>query len=563
MIPPRDYSANAWRSAETYINETTAGKTGAGELERLAVARFVRDYGNPPDGCEFVPEAATRIFEFFSFLRHWKGELAGQQITLEGWQAFNLANLFGWLRREGVRRFRVSYNQLGRKQGKTTIAAGVGLFLTASDREPGAECYTAATKRDQARLAHHDAVMMRRKSPELAGRIKELKDILFIPETGARFMPLGRDSQTLDGLNSSGLIIDELHAHKTRELWDVLQTSTGARRQPLTLAITTAGYNLATICGEQRIYAENILRGSVSDDSYHAFITEPDKGADWTDPATWRQGNPNIGVSVKIDQLQEELARAIASPAAQNAFRRFRLNEWTQARDRWIDLEMWNSAPAVKMALEGRPCWGGLDLSSSIDITAFVLCFAPDNDAGPFTFLPFFWIPAEGLQEREHRDKCPYSAWVRDGWIKTTPGNVVDYKHVKADIIALLDIYQVHEIAYDRWNSAEVVQTLQDNGATMVPFGQGYASMSSPAKEFLRLVQQKRIAHLDNPVMRWMAGNTTTRADPAGNIKPDKAVSTGRIDGVVAAIMALARALAHAGDGGGLDIPDDYEVMTL
>ena len=547
MLTPTDYSAKCFDDALQYIDGVLSGEIVVGELVRLAVERHVRDLQNQrKGGIYFDPEGADRVFRFFSFLRHSLAEWAGQQFVLSPWQSFIVLVLFGWKRANGFRRFVIAYLQVARKNGKTTFLAGIGLYLAFADGEPGAEVYVAATKRDQAKKTHDEAVRMRAQSPELAKRIKSYRDNLHIDATAQKFVPIGSDADTTDGLNSHANLIDELHAHKTRRLWDVLVSGTGARRQALTCAITTAGFDLQSICWEQRDYAEKILRQIIDDDSYFAFVAEPDKGDDWRDESTWIKGNPNLGVSVYLEKLREEFRRADVSPAGQNSFRRLKLDEWTEQENRWIDVNAWNALPAVERAVEGARCYAGLDLSSTTDLTAFVLAFPPDEHP-EWTILPYFWMPEDGLRERSRNDKVEYEAWVRDGWIKATPGDMVDYDFVREDIVNAAALYRIEEVAYDRWNSSQIVTQLTGDGLTMIPMGQGYASMSAPSKEFMRLILAKQINHQDNPVLRWMASNVMALQDPAGNIKPDKAKSRHRIDGIVAMIMAIDRAMRHGG----------------
>lgn len=545
MLTPTAYSDRAFDDAINYIDGVRSGEIVVGELVRLAVDRHVDDLERQDTtGLRFDPEAVDRVYRFFAFLRHSKGEWAGQQFLLSPWQAFILMVLFGWKSPSGYRRFFIAYLQVARKNGKTTFLAGIGLYLAFADNEPGAEVYCAATKRDQAKILHAEATRMRAQSPELAKRIKAYRDNLHVNEKAQKFEPIGSDADTTDGLNSHGNLVDELHKHKTRDLWDVLTSGTGARRQPLTIAITTAGFDLQSICWEQRDYAEKILKGAIRDDSFFAFVAEPDKDDDWHDERTWVKGNPNLGVSVYLDNLRQDYRKAAASPAGQNAFRRLRLDEWTEQEDRWIEMAAWNACPAIERALEGARCYGGLDLSSTTDLSALVLVFPPDQWP-EWTVLPYFWMPEDGLLDRARNDRVPYDAWVRDGWIKATPGNLIDYDWVREDVKRTAGLFRLEEIAYDRWNSSGLVTQLTGDGLEMVPMGQGYASMSAPAKEMMRLLLAKQINHMDNPVLRWMASNVMAVQDPAGNIKPDKAKSRHRIDGIVAMIMAIDRAMRH------------------
>jgi len=458
--------------------------------------------------------------------------------------SFILWVLFGWKRPDGNRRFRIAYVEIGRKNGKSTLAAGVGLYLFAADAEPGAEVFTAATKRDQARIVHGEAVSMVRMSPGLQRFIQIFKDNLSLMRMNSKYEPLGADADTMDGLNVHGAIVDELHAHKNRNLWDVLETATGARRQPLLFAITTAGFDRESVCWQQHTYGENVLDGIVEDDSYFPYIASLDPEDSWTDSAVWIKANPNLGISVKVESLEEQCNKAESLPAAQNAFRRLRLNQWTEQADRWIDMATWDQGahPIHQSELAGRRCFGGLDISTTTDLSAFVLAFPPTDKVGLWKVLCRFWIPRDNIAKRVQRDRVPYDVWVREGLIEVTEGNVIDYSVLKARILEDAERYDLKEIAADRWNSSQLITELTDEGIEVFPFGQGFASMSGPTKELEKMIIGGQIAHGGNPVLRWMVSNVAVKQDPAGNLKPDKSKSTDRIDGVVALVMAIGRA---------------------
>jgi phage terminase large subunit-like protein len=532
-------------SAERYIEDVLANRIVVGQRVRQAVERHVQDLETAKErGLRFDPKAAKHVLDFFSLLRHSKGEWAGQPFVLAPWQAFLLWVIFGWKRADGNRRFRTAYIEIGRKNGKSTLAAGVGLYLFAADREPGAEVFTAATKRDQARIVHGEAINMVRMSPGLQRFIQVFKDNLSMLRTNSKYQPLGADADTMDGLNVHGAIIDELHAHKNRNLWDVLETATGARRQSLIFAITTAGFDKLTVCWQQHSYGEQILDGIVEDDSCFVFIAALDPEDDWTDPSVWIKANPNLGVSVKLESLQEQCAKAESLPAAQNAFRRLRLNQWTEQADRWIDIGVWDEgAHAVDPEeLAGRSCFAGLDLSTTTDISAFVLAFPPEDDGELWKVLCRFWIPEANVAKRVQRDRVPYDQWIRDGFIEATSGNVIDYTVLHQRIQEDGERFRIRQIAFDRWNATQLSTQLTDDGFEMMPFGQGFGSMSGPTKEVEKLIVGRQIAHAGNPVLRWMMSNVSVKQDPAGNLKPDKSKSTERIDGVVALVMAVGRA---------------------
>jgi phage terminase large subunit-like protein len=544
-------------SAERYARDVVSGRILAGKLVRQACQRHLDDrqrWRGKAEAYWFDPDVATLAVEFFpDILRHSKGEWAGRRFDLEPWQQFIVWNVFGWKRPDGMRRFRTGYVEIARKNGKSTFAAGLGLRMLVADGEAGAEIYTAATKFDQAKIIHAEACRMRDASGSLTERVQCFRNNLSIAGTASKYEPLGADSDTLDGLNVHCALIDELHAHKGRGLWDVLDTATGARRQPLMFAITTAGFDQTSVCWEQHEYAEKVLSGVTPDETFFAYIAALDEGDAWDDEATWLKANPNLNVSVKFDDLRRKCEKAKVTPAAQNAFRRLHLNQWTRAETRFIDLARWDESAGnllpeeIERACEGRRAYGGLDLATIVDLAAFVLLFPPeDSDEGSYDIVSRFWIPEDGIAERARDHGIPYDDWVRDEWITATPGNVIDYKSIREEVLLLADRYRVAEIAFDRWGAVAISTDLQEEGLTMVQFGQGYASMSAPTKELEKLVLSKRLRHGGQPVLRWNADNLEVTTDPAGNIKPVKPqhkMSYRKIDGMVALVMALSRAI--------------------
>lgn len=355
---------------------------------------------------------------------------------------------------------------------------------------------------------------------------------------------------TKHGLNASGIIIDELHVQPNRDLVDVLTTSIGAREQPLTIMITTAGYDRNSVCWEYHEYARQVIEGTLVDDTFYGILFAADEKDNWEDEAVWAKANPSLDQTIGLDYLRTEYKRAKEIPAYQNTFRRLHLNQWTQQSVRFIDMVHWNESAGIvdEEELQGEACYGGLDLASTIDIAAFVLIF-PDAEK-TYRVLPFFWIPGDNVKEKVRRDKVPYDLWIKQGYIKTTPGNVIDYGFIRKDINTLKEQYNIQEIAYDPWNATQITLELAEgDGMTMIPVRQGFQSMSAPTKELLKLIVSKQLRHGNNSVLNWMADNMAVKNDPAGNIKPDKEKSTQRIDGIVALIMALDRAIrnVHAG----------------
>jgi phage terminase large subunit-like protein len=409
----------------SYARAVAEGQVLTGHLVRLACERHLEDLASGAGrGLRFDPAAAHHAIEFFGYLRHSKGEWAGQTFTLAPWQAFIVGSLFGWRRADGLRRFRTAYCAVPRKNGKSSTSAGIGLYLLVADGERGAEVYSAATTRDQARIVFDEAKRMVASSPALRRRVEPLINNLHVAATASRFMPLSADSSTMDGLNVHGAIIDELHAHKTRGVVDVLDTATGARRQPLLFEITTAGYDRHSICYEHHDYSGKVLGGVLQDDSWFAYIAAADEGDDWTSPAVWRKANPNFGISVKEDDLARKAEKAIALPGAQNAFRRLHLNEWTEQAERWIDMAAWDACdgPVDLEALRGRPSFGGLDLSTTTDVTALAWVFPPYGGDERWRVLSRYFVPEDNLRKRAERDRVPYDLWAAQGFIEATSG---------------------------------------------------------------------------------------------------------------------------------------------
>ena len=537
-------------TAEQYVEDVLSGRQVACKWVRLACERHRRDLETGAErGLWFDETAGQMVIAFFSLLKHSKGEWAGRPVMLEPWQQFVMWSLFGWKLEDGNRRFRTSILEVARKNGKTTIAAGVGLYLLVADGEPGAEVYTAATKRDQARLIHSEATRMAKSSPGIKREVRIVKDNIHIPGTASKFEPLGADTDGMDGLHLHGAMVDELHAHKSRKMWDLLETASGSRRQPMTFGISTAGFDRLSLFFVLDEYTKKVLQGVVQDDSWFGVIYTIDKGDEWDDEDIWVKANPNLGVCKKWAHMRNLAMRAKEMPTALNAFKRLHLDIWTHAETKWVNLEHWQACGTAvdELGLRGRTCYGGLDLSSTTDVTSFLLVFPPQAEGDDYQVLCRFFIPADSMVERVRRDRVPYDVWVRQGFITATPGNVVDHDFILHQVSEDRETFDLQQIAFDRWGAAHIQSQLMQMGGDefMVQFGQGFASMSAPMKELEKMVLGHTLAHGNNPVLTWMADNLVAREDPAGNIKPDKEKSTERIDGMVALIMALDRATRH------------------
>ena len=557
--------ADVW---DQYADDVLSGRVVAGKWTKLACQRHLDDLREGHRrGLTFDAGAARRFIAFFGMLAHSKGEWAGEAVTLEPWQQFHFAYLFGWKRADGTRRFRTAYLEVARKNGKSLMASGVGLYMMTADGESGAEIYSASTKKDQSRITFGEARRMVQQSAALRKLVNVQQHNIHSEATWSKFEPLGADSDSMDGLNVHCALADEVHAWKDRHTWDVLETATGARRQPLMYAITTAGFDRQSLCYQLHAYTEKVLSGVIEDDSFAGWIYAIDEGDDWEDEANWIKANPNLGISKKVDDLRRLAKRAREMPAQLNAFLRLHMNVWTQSETRWINRAAWDAGDKGAVdegALAGRRCYAGLDLSSNTDLTACVLVFPPLEPEGDYVILPRFWIPEDNLWERAKRDRVPYDAWLRAGLLTATPGNVIDYAWILAQLAEDAGRFDLREVAFDRWGSAKVITDLQElgfrvdekagGGPLLVQFGQGFASMAGPMKELEKLILAGRLSHGGHKVLTWNADNLVVRIDPAGNVKPDKEKSIERIDGMVALCMALARAIVH-----GEPAPSVYE----
>lgn len=494
---------------------------------------------------------ADRVIRFISHLKHSTGEWAGKPFNLMPWQEEIIRRLYGTLNPDGTRQYRTLWFEVPRKNGKTELGAGgITLPLLYIDGEMGAQIYSAANDKDQAGLVFNAAAPMVEQNPSL-DRVSKIyppqKRIVYY-RNRSFYTAVSSEAYTKDGLNAHGIVYDELHAAPNRELWDVLTTSQGSRRQPLTAVTTTAGYDRNSICWEQHDYACKVRDGIINDPTWLVVIYAAPEDADWTDEDVWKECNPALGVFRFLDEIRALCKKAQETPALEMTFRRLYLNQWTSSVERWMPMDKWDAcnAPADMEALKGKPCYAGLDLSATTDLTALSLVF-PVGDS--YDVIMHFWIPWDTAREKEKRDRVPYSLWVKQGYITATEGNVIDYHSIQHKLEEYASLYDIKEVAFDRWGATKLSQDLTDAGFVMVPFGQGFRSMSAPTKELMNLILSEKIRHGGNPVLRWNADNLVVNQDPAGNLKPDKAKSTQKIDGIVALIMAIDRATRLGGTG--------------
>ncbi|ALD74527.1 terminase large subunit [Trueperella pyogenes] len=520
------------------------------------------------EGSHYDKRKADYAVAFIQALKHTKGRWAGKPFELLGWQEQIVRDLFGTVKPDGYRQFTTAYVEIPKKQGKSELAAAIALLLTCADGEERAEVYGCAADRQQASIVFEVAADMVRLCPPLARRVKILasqKRIVYTP-TNSFYQVLSAEAYSKHGFNISGVVFDELHTQPNRALFDVMTKGSGdARTQPLYFLITTAGTNTASVCFEQHQKARDILDGKKNDPTFYPVIYGAEPEDDWLDEDVWRKANPSLDITVPIDKVRAAAHSAQLNPAEENAFRQLRLNQWVKQSIRWMPMHLWDkgNAPIDLASLDGRVCYAGLDLASTTDITALVLVFPPRDEAEPYVVVPHFWIPEDNIELRVGRDHVPYDQWEREGLLHTTEGNVVHYAAIEAFIEELGTRYDIREIAYDRWGAVQMSQNLDALGFTVVPFGQGFKDMSPPSKELMKLALEGRIQHGGNKVLAWMVDNIHIRTDPAGNIKPDKQKSTEKIDGVVALIMALDRAIRNSNAAPAHSVYDERGLLVL
>ena len=516
----------------------------------------------------FDEKKARRVIRFIECLKHTKGEFHGRPFKLLPWQEKIIRDVFGTVRDEdlSMRQYNQVYIEIGKKNGKSELGAALALNMLINDDEWKAEVYSCASDRQQAAIVFDVAVDMVRQNPTLSKLIKIIpstKRMVYQP-TGSIHQVLSSEVATKHGLNVSACIFDELHTQPTRALYDVMTQGSGdARKQPLWFFLTTAGTDRNSVCWEVHQKALDILEGRKHDPRFYPVVYGLPDDADWQDEQNWYKCNPSLGYTITIDKVRDAYHKALETPADENMFRQLRLNQWVKQSIRWMPMDKWDECGGVvdPYQLEGRACYAGLDLSSTSDLTTLVLVFPPRDENEAYMVLPFFWLPEDTLALRVRRDHVMYDVWEKQGFLQTTEGNVVHYGFIEKFICELGEKYNIREIAYDRWNATQMVQNLEDDGFTMIPFGQGFRDMSPPTKELMRLVLEHRLAHGGHPVLRWNMDNAFVRTDPADNLKIDKQKSTEKVDGAVALVMALDRAMKNQNSGG--SVYDEREMIFL
>ena len=545
--------ASLKKQISDYCKRVIQNKKRHGKLERLAVLRYKEDLDR--EDLEMHWDKAERAIKFIELLKHTEGALAGQRISLEPWQKFIVVNLVGFYYSGGeFRRFNYGYIEVARKNGKSTFLAALGLYFLLLDGEGAAQVYSAATKRDQAKIVYEAAKRFVIRNPKLKNRLTVHRDTMSDSTTFSKFEPLPADAKTLDGLNPHFTIVDEYHVHRDDELYNVIKSGMGARKNPQLVAITTSGFNKNLPCYSLRRVCTQILEGTASDDSQFTIIFTIDEDDDWTDPDVWAKANPNMDVSVSKRYLEIEYNQAKNSSTQVVNFMTKNLNVWTDAAAVWIPTKLWDEQLEPTELTKNRVCYGGLDLSTSRDLTVFSLVFPEiriENDKEyviGYTIKNEYFIPEFAVGERSYKDGVPYKDWARNGNINVIEGNTIDYNFIKQKIVEAAEKYNLRYVAFDRWNSSQLVVDCIELGLPMEPFGQGFGSMNAPTKEFEKLALEKNIRHGGDPVLKWSLGNVALQMSPSGDIKVAKDKSNEKVDPIVATIMGIGQSLLDEGN---------------
>jgi len=552
--------------ATAYARAVVDGELLAGPHVRAACKRHLQDLEDgAARGLVWSLESAQRAIGYFEDVLCLNGgRFEGKPFEVLPWQAFVLGSLFGWLTTEGLRRFRVAYVETAKGSGKSPLAAGIGLYGLTADGEARAEIYAAATKKDQAMVLFRDAVAMVDQSPALSDRITksgrgEKVWNLSYPATSSFFKPISADDGQSGPRPHIGLI-DEVHEHKNGTVVEMMRAGFKHRLQALLLMITNSGHDKTSVCWGYHEYGAQVASGMKVDDAFFAFICSLDEGDDPIhDESCWPKANPSLIYGIPgLKYLREQVTEARGMPAKESLVKRLNFCIWTEGTSPWISPEIWLACrepkPMPLESLYGRRCWGGLDLSSTTDLTALVLMFEPTDEDPHWRMRPWFWLPGDGLHRREEKDRVPYLVWRDKGYLEALPGRAIDKLAVLRKVCGLAELFDLQELGYDRWRSEDLIMLANQEGLELpaiVPFGQGFKDMGPALDEFERLLLDEKVRHDGNPVLTWCAANAVTASDPTGNRKVAKDRSTGRVDGIVAAVMAAGRAmLGHEPDMG-------------
>ena len=547
-----------------YARDVVEGAIIAGRPVRQACARHLADLAHAAEReLVWLEDDIGRMLEFFPAVLRLDN---GAPFRLEPAQVFIVGSLLGWYYRDGARRFRTAYIEMAKGNGKSPLAAALGLYGLIEDGEPSAEIYSAAVTRDQASIVFRDAKNMVAQNAELRELVEDHMHNLAILETRSFFRPVSSEHKSLDGKRVHMALVDEIHEHPSAMVVDKMRAGTKGRERAVIFEITNSGYSKTSVCWDHHAYSLQILDNALENDAWFAYIAsldacdtchaagfmqpngECDTCDDWRDEATWEKANPLLGTSVTRRYLREQVQEAAGMAAKENITKRLNFCLWTEQSVRWLPMDRWDvgdRGPIDLAALAGRPCFAGVDLSSTTDLSALVLLFPPTEQEAYFTVVPYFFTPSDNIARRRERDRVDYQPWVDAGYLIATEGNVVDYEYLRATLNELSERVEVREVPIDRWNSTQLQTQLLGDGHEVVQFGQGFASMSAPTKRLEELVLSGELVHGGHPVLRWMASNVSVKTDPAGNLKPDREHSEEKIDGIVALVMALGRAMVE------------------
>lgn len=555
-----------------YARAVVDGDILAGPHVRAACARHLDDLINAPArGFHFDIETVERVIGFYKdVLRLNGGEFENVPYELLDWQAFIVGSVFGWKNKSGYRRFRVAYVETAKGSGKSPLAAGVGLYGMLADKEARAEIYAAATKKEQAMVLFRDAVAMVDQSPALSERMvksgvgQNVWNLAYHAQ-GSFFRPISADNGA-SGPRPHIALLDEIHEHPSGHVVEMLRAGTKGRRQALMFMITNSGSNKQSVCGEYHDYGAKVAAQQVENDSFFAYICALDEDDDpFNDKSCWKKANPSLGITIQEEYLQEQINEALGMPSKEAIVKRLNFCQWTGAENPFVSEHVWKATEDdTEINLYGRRCWGGLDLASSQDLAAFVLLFEPDYDDPFYRMLFWFWLPEDGLVEKEKNDRVPYHAWKDKGYLNVTPGKAIDKKAILFHIAECCSEYDVQAIGYDRWRIKDLLKIGDDEGVELPlkEFGQGYKDMAPAVDEFERLLTGGQLRRPTHPVMTWCAANAVVTVDPANNKKLDKSKSRGKIDGMVAAVMA-AGSMVRVDENEYPVIGGDYEVFSV
>jgi phage terminase large subunit-like protein len=546
--------------ATDYAKDVVMGRLVTGRSVYQACLRHLQDIYKQltDDDYPYFYDAETGglVVDFCRELKHYKGEWAGQPFVPEPWQEFVICSVFGWLRRSNFkRRFRYAYIQIARKNGKTFLAAAIALWMLLMDGEGGAEVYSAANTREQAKRTWDDSNKFLKRNPDFHSLVTLRYNTIHAPDTDSFYSPLAADSSNLDGLNPSGVVYDELHAAPDRKLWDILEDAFGSRSQPLYFVITTAGFDKFGICFEQRRHILNVLDAveneelDYQDDYYFGYVAELDPDDDPYDEENWIKGNPNLHISKDLEYLREQAGRAKRIASKEPSFFIKQINLWVNTAVRWLNQNLWlkHEVQPEEVVMRHR-CYAGLDMSTNIDVTAFVRIFSPGTyHPSKFYILPRLYFPKDNLEERCLRDKVPYREWADKGWLQLTEGNSVDTIHIRDDVTLAGQQTFISAIGVDPWKATALVSDFEALGHRCYAVSQGYAAMTAPCLLLERLVLKDMIVWDGNPMFTWMVGNCAVDIDKNENIKPSKEESNERIDGISALLTGLAVLLEDEG----------------